>query len=107
MDDAVATAVVPPALPRWKCHKVVQADKIVSIRLLAPDEERAGEEDAGMRWILECGRVVMVRKEMVARKQPYVGDYFVIYDDAYEAWSPARIFLSGYRRLTEKADAVG
>jgi len=71
------------ALPRYKCHKIVAAAKIVAIdhgaRLdIAPH----GLFEAGAAWIRE--------------KKAEVGGYLVQYDDGYFSYSPAKAFEDGY-----------
>ena len=79
-------------LPRWKCHKVVYADKIVRISSFLFD----------VRWELECGGIVHGDDiaELTKRGSPIVGDYFVHYEDGYKSWSPAKVFEAGYTRIT-------
>ena len=85
-------------LPRWRCHKVVRASRISSIRI-ARDDEPEVPGDQRQRLVLECGVVVPVTKDLVARKHPAEGDYFVVYDDGYQSWSPALAFEDGYKPL--------
>jgi hypothetical protein len=82
------------ALPKWKCHKVVEADKIKSITY---DRE-------GMRWHLQGGDIVKVFPQMIARNSPKTGDYYVRYSDSYESWSPRDAFEQGYARMEETVD---
>ena len=35
----------------------------------------------------------------VSRYMPKPGDYFVVYDDGYESYSPAKAFEEGYTRI--------
>lgn len=76
-------------LPRWKCNKEVWGDKIVEIR-------RDGRDTF---WVLACGRTVYVRAAWAARGAPEVGDYYVLYDDGHNSWSPAKAFEDGYTRI--------
>lgn len=75
-------------LPRWACHKEVYADRIVEI---SPNNY----------WKLAHGRIVMADevKELSKRQVPIVGDYYVVYEDGYATWSPAKAFEEGYTRL--------
>jgi hypothetical protein len=80
------------ALPKWKCHKIVEADKILSITY---DQE-------GLRWHLECGRIVEISPQIISRGQPKTGDYYVVYADNYVSWSPQQAFEDGYTRIKKE-----
>lgn len=90
-----------PMLPRWQSHKIVEGDKIVEvIAILGPRVTR---------WRLACGIAVDVSDALYARVPSDIeatAGYYVLYDDGYESWSPAKAFEEGYSRLGEgKADA--
>ena len=88
------------ALPRWKCHKEVWGDRIKEIRELGPNDELFSTEDSGLRWILDCGGRISVKRSLIGRGRPVVGDYYVRYEDGYESWSPAKAFEDGYTRIS-------
>ena len=71
---------------RWKCHKEVWGEKIVDI-VLSP---------AGPHILKFDGRFVPVSDEYMHKHNPQVGGYYVIYDDGYESFSPAKAFEEGY-----------
>lgn len=81
-------------LPRWQSHKRVFADRIARIGPVA-----TMPADGIDRWVLDCGAVVDVTPDLIARGSPKVGDYFVQYDDGYKSWSPAQAFEEGYTRV--------
>jgi hypothetical protein len=70
-------------LPRYKCHKVVRAAKIVAI-------------DFGTRLDLMPHGVVEVDPNWVTDKRAQVGGYYVVYEDGYASFSPAKTFEDGY-----------
>ncbi len=79
-------------LPRYRCHKEVQAVKIKNIvhhfdkrASIVPDEQ----------GILSFS----VSDEYMRRHNPQIGGYYVRYADGYESFSPAEAFESGYSRL--------
>lgn len=77
-------------LARYRCHKLVQAAKIVSIREMA----------RGLDFLLTFDGTAIehrVTGDWVARHHPQPGGYFVVYDDAYTSFSPAQAFEEGYR----------
>ncbi len=80
-------------LPRYRCHKVVQAAKIVDVTTLAH------MPDSGGILALDGAHPVAVDASYLAKHQPSVGGYFVVYDDGYLSFSPAKAFEDGYTRL--------
>jgi hypothetical protein len=87
-------------LPRWQSHKKVYGDRIKGIERLDP-KVGWGRDDTGLRWLLDCGVIVSVTKDLIARGSPTAGDYFIQYDDGYKSWSPAKAFEEGYTRISE------
>jgi hypothetical protein len=91
---------VESSLPLWKCHKVVRA---APIRAVYP-AEGDGSKSAPEGWMvyLDGGPApdgfpsVFVKSEVFVRGLPMPGDYFVIYDDGYQSWSPKKTFEEGY-----------
>lgn len=87
--------VVPSAtaeLPRWKCHKEVQAFKITGIRVVP--------ETLGAKALITGdGLEVQVSGEYMKKHRPQIGGFYVIYDDGYQSFSPAPAFESGYARI--------
>lgn len=87
-------------LPRWKCHKVVHAAKILAAGRL--------ESVDGFRLMLEGGYTADVSHTYVARAPTNIagggvaallGGYYVVYEDGYVSWSPGAAFESGHSRL--------
>lgn len=91
-----------PPLPQYRCHKVVQAAKIVRT-----------EEDHEIPSVLlfldvpppPGWTVVYVRvshswceKHFKNPVNPTDCGYFVIYEDGYTSWSPTAAFESGYTK---------
>lgn len=79
-------------LPRWKCHKEVNAFKIISISF-------APESDGGNAVIGGSGLQVEVNAEYMKKHRPQIGGYYVVYEDGYRSFSPAPAFESGYARI--------
>lgn len=79
----------PPAqqqMPRYHCHKDVWALKIAGIdapnRLIVPEDEGYAP--------------FRVTQAYLDKHQPEVGGYYVVYDDGYLSFSPAKAFEAGY-----------
>lgn len=72
-------------MPRWKCHKEVegfQIDRIVGNSLISADADV----------------FVIASYEYMERCKPFVGGYFVRYENGHESFSPAEPFESGYSK---------
>jgi len=83
----MAEANVSAQMPRYKCHKEVYALKIVDII----PRNRAAE------LIVEAPFApVPVSQEWVAKHEPMLGGYYVVYKDGYSSFSPAKAFEEGY-----------
>ena len=88
-------ATVPlRSLPRWRCHKLVDADRI----------EEIIHADGAVTLTLSEGAQIVVTKAWDRRHRPKVGGYFVRYDDGYESYSPAEAFDAGYTRVPPAQD---
>ena len=76
-------------LPKWKCHKEVQAGKITGI---APNDE------AGWTPLLlgDIDAEIRVSPEWREKHKPEVGGYYVVYADGYSSYSPGKAFEEGY-----------
>lgn len=80
------------SLPKWKCHKVVRAARIIRI------DGNPHDIGSHLNVTLDCG-VVTVEASVFSRKVATPGDYLVIYDDGYISWSPAKAFEDGYTAI--------
>lgn len=83
-------------LAQFRCHKIVRAGKISYVE---PTEPTGGSRI--LKIVATNGEplVKLLEGEFFARGAPKVGDYFVVYEDGYQSWSPAKAFGEGYTRL--------
>ena len=72
-------------LPKYKCHKIVEAFKIESIET----------DDSGLHLVSGQGYSRHVNQSFIDRGAK-VGGYLVRYRDGYYSYSPAEAFESGY-----------
>lgn len=91
MNDELAAQT---EMPRYQCHKKVWALKIQAIT--GPDApgypSLITPEDDGYA-------AFEVNAEYMEKHKPSVGGYYVVYDDGYKSFSPAKAFEDGYTRL--------
>lgn len=81
--------IIPPPLPKYKCHKVVGALKIANVSptpnggaIIVPTNTRFSS--------------IGVDENYINSHMPHVGGYYVRYADGYESFSPAKAFEDGY-----------
>ncbi len=75
-----------PELPRFQCHKIVRAAKIL---IVIRSEGKVSLDLEGVGGI-------EVSAEFDAKHHPTHGGYFVVYEDGYQSFSPAKAFEDGY-----------
>lgn len=76
-------------LPSYKCHKVVQAAKIINIKMDSPS-------DTGGELFFDGYDSVLVDQSFIDKHDPQTGKYYVKYKDGYASISPAEAFEDGY-----------
>jgi hypothetical protein len=86
-------ATVTRELPRYKSHKTVYALKI-----------KAAENDGNPGMVLtpedrENYAPFRVDQKFLDRNDLTPGGYYVVYEDGYKSFSPAKAFEEGYTRL--------
>lgn len=92
-------ASVGMEMPRYKCHKEVWALKIKSIALDRDEARLTGREtDGSAKLTVEEPRYapVKVSGDYMHKHKPHVGGYYVVYEDGYKSFSPAKAFEDGY-----------
>ncbi len=93
-------------MPRYQCHKQVYALKIATIeRHVYPEETPIAESAPSLTLTFTEPRYapMEVDHNMIARYMPVPGDYYVVYDDGYKSFSPAKAFEEGYTRIVAKS----
>lgn len=77
-------------LPQYKCHKVVRAGKIEDIAVYG---------DGSADFLLEGGAYAKADRAFVEKHTPTPGGYYVVYEDGYASFSPAKAFEDGYMKV--------
>ena len=88
-------------MPRYKCHKQVWALKIKAIEQAPANQERC---NAGGDWYLtpdddRYAPIMVGHDEYFAKHKPEAGGYYVVYEDGYKSYSPAKAFEAGYTEI--------
>lgn len=89
-------------MPQYKSHKKVRAVKIKEIVFdidLAKGDNRETDGSATITPEEDGCLPFKVDHAYVSKHKPQAGGYFVVYDDGYKSWSPAKAFEEGYIRL--------
>lgn len=88
-------------LPMYQCHKQVWALKIkaiVSDISLAKEEGRETTGGATITPEEEGYAPFEVKADYVRKHCPQAGGYYVVYEDGYASYSPAKAFERGYTK---------
>ncbi len=86
-------------MPKYRCHKDVQALKIKAIKMDGEGEDRELDGSAIITPEDESYAPFKVSAGYMHKHDPRVGGYYVRYDDGYESFSPAKAFEEGYTRV--------
>lgn len=81
-------------MPKYQCHKVVEAGKIRKI-----DLEPNGNGDAILGFesnLADQYEDIIVNQDFLEKHKPEIGGYYVVYEDGYDSFSPAGAFEKGY-----------
>ena len=78
-------------LALWRCHKTVHAAPIVEARVTSRRLIIDGPHGNRIEH--------KVPEDFFERGVPIKGDYFVLYADNYESWSPKAVFEDGYTQV--------
>lgn len=81
-------------IPRWKCHKEVNAFKIGQIDYSTKDKTGYAtltNDDGSI--------IAQVNSYYLEKHKPELNGYYVLYDDGYQSFSPAKAFEDGYTEI--------
>lgn len=86
-------------LPRYKCHKKVWALKIKEIWV---DPGLTSDKVSIAATIVPedfSYAPFQIDYDYIEKHKPQVGGYYVVYEDGYKSYSPAKAFEEGYTRI--------
>jgi len=86
-------------MPVYKCHKKVWALKIADIEYDHDKAEQENRDTDGSAIIIpEDKRYTSFKIDRwyVRKHGPQIGGYYVVYNDGYKSFSPAKEFEDGY-----------
>lgn len=98
-------------MPKYRSHKTVHALKIIAVEKIKPTIEElnrildgSAEMDenpppAGRLTVEHPFTPIEVGVEFMRKHDPQPGGYYVVYEDGYASWSPAKAFEEGYTRV--------
>ena len=91
------TAYNKRIMPEYQYHKKIKAFKITYI----------GEEKSERYTVYilrgEHNMCVMVSSDYIIKHNPEIGGYYVLFNDSYESYSPAKAFEEGYSLIDGEA----
>ena len=89
-------------LPRYECHKKVWALKIKDIIKdsdIAQKQNRETDGSALLAFEETDYMPIKVDYLYIRKHNPEIGGYYVVYEDGYISFSPAKAFESGYTKV--------
>lgn len=82
-------------LPKYRCHKIVHALKIKDIT--NPNNATDGSR---LIYFEEEGYApIAFERRFIDNHNPQIGGYYVVYEDGYKSYSPAKAFVEGYTKI--------
>ena len=83
--------------PKYKCHKVVWALQIESIKQNLTTITADLSYD--LSFVEDGYALIRVTFGFFDKHKPKAGDYYVVYKDGYKSISPAKAFEAGYTKV--------
>ncbi len=99
LERDLAAAQNEAQMPRYQCHKKVWALKIAEVKSADEGIQPLDQEYSGDRILVfaeEGYEPLRVDHAYASKHKPVAGGYYVVYDDGYKSFSPAKAFEDGY-----------
>ena len=88
------------SVPLYQCHKKVRALEIQRIQNHTYFDDGGSYQDGAWLTLLTPKGTVhgerKVSQSYIEKHRPETGGYWVLYEDGYESFSPAKAFEDGY-----------
>lgn len=81
-------------IPLYQSHKKVRALEIDNLEIFID------EGTAKLEFIDKDYAPITISLAMITRYIPIQGDFYVVYEDSYESFSPRKAFLEGYTKCS-------
>lgn len=86
-------------MQRYECHKKVWALEVKRV-----GNYRTGDDDRVVRDVtFTNGETRTLWDKIFLRYVPDAGDFYVVYEDGYESFSPRKAFLEGYKPVDDRS----
>jgi len=86
-------------MPTYECHKTVHALEIASVG----NYKNNPELGCLVRTITFVdGTTRDLKDDLFKRYIPDQGDFYVVYEDRYDSFSPRKAFLDGYKQIDKR-----
>jgi hypothetical protein len=79
-------------MPLYRCHKEVRALRIEGVK-------QGRDIEGGILVVESPFAELPVSVEYMKKHNPQPNGYYVLYEDGYESFSPAKPFEEGYTRI--------
>jgi len=86
-------------IPQYQSHKKVWALKLSRVDIHPGPENTIGLNTGTLFPEDTRYAKINVGADYMNRHKPQPGGYYVIYDDGYTSWSPAKAFEEGYTKI--------
>src|SRR6267142_3621578 len=83
-------------MPAYECHKIVHALEVASVGNYKNNPE-LGSLVRAITFV--DGTTRDLKDDIFKRYVPDPGDFYVVYEDGYEWFSPRKAFLDGYKQI--------
>lgn len=81
-------------MPQYECHKKVRA---LQIKTIVPG--RMDDKGATLYFVKSRYAPISISDDWNHKFKPQPGGYYVVYEDGYVSYSPAKAFEEGYTRI--------
>lgn len=102
LERDLAAASSDAQMPQYQCHKKVWALKIAEVKDSNEGIQPLDQEYSGDRILVFADdgcAPLRVDQSFAQKHKPQAGGYYVVYEDGYKSFSPAKAFEDGYTRL--------